>query len=598
MPENDPNANDPFAELYGRLPDPRAAADGSRRRSTPPADAADQPAPTAPPSRRAARAARAQTGPTAAQAAVPAPTEGAASSTARTASEPARAAVRTEQQESGQPAAPRPAVTPRSDAAAAQQAPAPASAAPRPGAAQPGTPQPSAAQPGTFRPGTDRPAAARTPDETARRAAAAQQPTQQMPVARPEKEREPARVGAAASSSGSAVGDGSVPSGSLEDLFTGRAHTDQIGTPAPRPAKKRRRTGGWIALTIVLVIIGGMVSGGFALWNTYGERVQAFLGTGESLDYEAGMANGEARVTIVSGDTGESVSPKMFDAGVTKASNSLYKYMVNNSVGFTFQPGVYKLQKQMTSAAVIAALRDPATRLDSSVQLREGLTLNQSLDAISEQAGIPRADLDAAVADPSQYGVPASTLEGWIFPATYDFDDGVTAKDVITRMVQRTVQSLDQAGVPEADRERVLTIASIIEREARASDDFYKVSRVIENRLQPDNDETHGLLQMDSTAQYGVGEIGAGSSSSSENALTSDNPWNTYIHPGLPIGPIANAGDLAIDAAMHPADGSWYYFTTVNLATGETVFSTTYADQLKAVEQFQQWCRDNPDGGC
>ncbi|WP_425677413.1 endolytic transglycosylase MltG, partial [Escherichia coli] len=78
-------------------------------------------------------------------------------------------------------------------------------------------------------------------------------------------------------------------------------------------------------------------------------------------------------------------------------------------------------------------------------------------------------------------------------------------------MVQRTVQSLDQAGVPESDRERILIIASIIEREARNPDDFYKVSRVIENRLQPDNDETHGLLQMDSTAQYGVGEIGAGS---------------------------------------------------------------------------------------
>lgn len=618
MPENDPNANDPFAELYGRLPDPRAAAsDGARRRSTPTDESADTSGPQTPPSRRAARAARAQTGPTAAQPAAPTAPEAVASVTPQPAAEPTRGA-RSEEQAPAQPAAPKPAVSqptamssaqPPADAsaraaqpAAAQSAAARTPAAQTPAAQTPAAQTPAAQPPAARTPGAQPPApqtpaartpAPQTPDETARRTAAAQQPTQQMPIAPPE--REPALVGAAA---GSAGADGSVPSGSLEDLFTGRAHTDQIGAPAPRPPKKRRRTGGWIALTIVLVILGGLVGGGFALWNTYGERVQAFFGTGESLDYEAGMANGEARVTIVSGDTGESVSPKMFEAGVTKASNSLYKYMVDNSVGFTFQPGVYKLQKEMTSEAVIAALRDPATRLDSSVQLREGLTLEQSLDAISEQAGIPRADLDAAVADPSQYGVPASTLEGWIFPATYDFDDGVTAKDVITRMVQRTVQSLDQAGVPEADRERILIIASIIEREARASDDFYKVSRVIENRLQPDNDETHGLLQMDSTAQYGVGEIGAGSSSSSENALTSDNPWNTYIHPGLPIGPIANAGDLAIDAAMHPADGDWYYFTTVNLATGETVFSTTYADQLKAVDQFQQWCRDNPDGGC
>ncbi|MGR9907858.1 endolytic transglycosylase MltG, partial [Escherichia coli] len=92
-----------------------------------------------------------------------------------------------------------------------------------------------------------------------------------------------------------------------------------------------------------------------------------------------------------------------------------------------------KLQQQMSSPAVLTALRDPATRLNHSVQLREGLTLEQSLDAMSEQLTIPRADFEAAVADPSQYGVSASTLEGWIFPATYDFDDGVTATQVIQR---------------------------------------------------------------------------------------------------------------------------------------------------------------------
>ncbi len=542
MPENDPT--DPFADLYRRLPDPRtgtsdAASRGDDRAAAPSPDA------PAPPSRRAAREARrTQTGPTAAG--TPESANGtAAESPAATAALPA--------------ARPESAQTPTS-APDPQPASAPRAAAPSEPAARVSEPRP---------------------------AARVESPREEAPVL----------VGAGAHAAGRS-GDGRAPaSGSLEDLFTGHATTDAV-RGATRPPRRRRRTGAWIALAIVLILIGGLVGGGFALWNAYGERVQAFFGTGEPTDYAEGMATGEARVTIVSGDTGESVSPKLFEAGVTKQSDSLYSYMVKNSVAFTFQPGVYKLQQQMSSAAVIAALRDPANRLNHTVQLREGLTLTQSLDAMSEQLSIPRADFDAATADPSQYGVPASTLEGWIFPATYDFDDGVTATDVIQRMVQRTVQSLDQAGVPEADRERILIIASIIEREARNSDDFYKVSRVIENRLQPDNDETHGLLQMDSTAQYGVGEIGAGSSSSSENALTSDNPWNTYIHPGLPIGPISNPGDLAIDAAMHPVDGTWYYFTTVNLATGETVFSTTYADQLKAVDQFQQWCRDNPDGGC
>jgi UPF0755 protein len=86
--------------------------------------------------------------------------------------------------------------------------------------------------------------------------------------------------------------------------------------------------------------------------------------------------------------------------------------------------------------------------------------------------------------------------------------------------------------------------------------------------------------------------------SSSEEALNDPNPWNTYYHTGLPIGPISNPGDVAIDAAMHPADGPWLYFVTVNLDTGETVFTSTYSEHLEYVDQWQQWCGEHPDSGC
>ena len=192
----------------------------------------------------------------------------------------------------------------------------------------------------------------------------------------------------------------------------------------------------------------------------------------------------------------------------------------------------------------------------------------------------------------------ADSLEGWLFPATYTFDPGVTASGVIQTLVDRTVQSLDSAGVPAENRQRVLTVASIIQREARFEQDFYKVSRVIENRLDPDNQETFGLLQMDSTAQYGYGEMHDGTVSSSQAALEDDNAWNTYRRTGLPVGPIANPGDVAIDAAMHPADGDWLYFVTVNLNTGETLFTTNLADHNRGVAQWQAWCSENPDAGC
>jgi UPF0755 protein len=390
----------------------------------------------------------------------------------------------------------------------------------------------------------------------------------------------------------------SAPAGSLDDLFAGRSSTDELGRVPPKPNRRRRRAAGWIVFGIVLALLGGIAAGGLWVWNTYEDQIREFAGWEEPDDFEPGMANGEATISIESGDTGRPISQKMYDAGVTMTPDTLYNHLIDNGIEFPFQPGVYRLQLQMTAADALAALEDPANRLQNTVRLNEGWTVEYSLQQISEQMQIPIEDLEAAVADPSAYGVAADSLEGWLFPATYDFDEGVTAGDVVGRMVGRAVQALDAAEVPEGDRQRILTIASIIQREARFEDDFYRVSRVIQNRLDPGNQETFGLLQMDSTAQYGYGEIHDGTASSSAEALQDDNPWNTYVHTGLPVGPIANPGDLAIDAAMHPVDGPWLYFVTVNLDTGETVFTNTAAEHQRAVDQWIEWCRANPDSGC
>ncbi len=362
--------------------------------------------------------------------------------------------------------------------------------------------------------------------------------------------------------------------------------------------RRKSRIAGWVVFGVVLALIGGLVAGGAVVWTTYEDKIRAFMGWEEPKDYEAGMANGEVVVTIVDGDTGSSISRTLHQAGVTKTSGAFYDYLIANALNPTFHPGAYQMQLQMTSAAALEALENPENKLENTAQLREGLTVEQSLPLLAEATGLPLADFEKAAADPAAFGIEGDSLEGWLFPATYTFDPGVTANDVIQRLVNRTIQSLDDAGVPEDRRHEILTIASIIEREARFEDDFFKVSRVIQNRLDPDNQETHGLLQMDSTAQYGYGEMHDGTVSSSAEALEDDNPWNTYKHPGLPIGPIANPGDRAIAAAMEPAEGPWLYFVTVNLDTGETVFTTTYSEHLKAVDQWRAWCADNPDSGC
>jgi UPF0755 protein len=379
----------------------------------------------------------------------------------------------------------------------------------------------------------------------------------------------------------------------LEDLFTGRATTESIGAPPPRPDRRRRRRGWWIALVVVVVLVGGAAGGGLWAWNTYEDKIRAFMGWEEPKDYEAGIAEGETTITVVSGDTGKSISTTLFNAGVTKTEDVFYDYLISTGQNPDFQPGAFRLQLKMTAAAALKALEDPANRMENTVQLREGLTAAQTLERTAEALGMPLADLQAAAADPSAYGVAADTLEGWLFPATYTFLPDTSASDVIATFVNRAVQSLDAAGVPVEDRQRILTVAAIIQREAGSTDDFYKVSRVIQNRLD------QGMrLQMDSTAQYGYGEMHDGTVSSSAAALEDVNPWNTYVIDGLPAGPIANPGDAAIDAAMHPADGSWIYFVTVNLETGETVFTSSLAEHEAAVAQWRAWCTEHPDSGC
>ncbi len=389
----------------------------------------------------------------------------------------------------------------------------------------------------------------------------------------------------------------------IDVLFSAEDDEDErLRNARNKRDKRKSRVAGWVIFAIILAVLGGMVAGGFQIWNTYEDKIRAFMGWEEPKDYDAGLATGEATVTIVSGDTGSTISQTLFEAGVTKTSDAFYDYLIESGQEPTFLPGVYSLQQKMTSEAALAALLDPANKQEHTAQLREGLTIDQSLSLLSDGLGMPLADLQAAVADPSVYGVPVDPavvaaggqpLEGWLFPATYTFDPGVTAQQVIQALVDRTVRSLDAADVPVDQRQKVLTTASIIQREARLQDDFYKVSRVIANRL------ADGMkLQMDSTAQYGYGEIHDGTVSSSAEALADVNPWNTYVVDGLPVGPISGPGDIAIDAAMHPAEGNWLYFVTWNMDTGETIFSDTYEEHQAGIAKWDEWCAANDNRGC
>jgi UPF0755 protein len=255
-------------------------------------------------------------------------------------------------------------------------------------------------------------------------------------------------------------------------------------------------------------------------------------------------------VTIVTGDTGSTISTTPLPGGGHEDRHRLLRLPDQDRP----EPGLPTGRVHAQAEDVVRGgpdSEDPSEPTREHRAAARGLTIESTLTRLADGTGIPLADLQAAVADPRSTA-SARHARGWLFPATYTFDPGNDGAAGDQDDGRSHGASLDKAGVPVDQRERILTVASIIQREARFTADFYKVSRVIENRLDPNNEETHGLLQMDSTAQYGFNEINKGTVSSSAEALENDNPWNTYLHPGLPIGPIANPGDLAIDAAMHP----------------------------------------------
>ncbi len=378
-----------------------------------------------------------------------------------------------------------------------------------------------------------------------------------------------------------------------QEAARGRGRASRRSGSDDYPPREKKKKTGWIAAIVVLVLVGAIGGGGLYVWNTFEPQIRSVMGWEEPNDYE-GSGSGEVLVSIAAGDDGSVIARTLKKSGVTKTSEAFYKLLLSQSSEPVFHPGVYQLAKKMSAQSALDALLDPKNKIERTVLLREGITGAEIIDELSAGTEIPVEEFEAAVADLTVYGIPANavSIEGWLFPALYTFDPGLSAQQIIQVLVDRTISSLDSAQVPAEDRERVLIIASIIQREARLDEDFYKVSRVIQNRLDVDM-----KLEMDSTAQY-ADTTKSGSVWSTKEALESDNPWNTYKRTGLPVGPIASPGDTAIAAAMAPAEGSWLFFVTVNLDTGETVFTNTVAEHEAAVAQLRSWCDANPGKGC
>ena len=343
----------------------------------------------------------------------------------------------------------------------------------------------------------------------------------------------------------------------------------------------------WLKIALPLVLVFGAAGGVAAFgWVNYNEQVRELLGIPLAIDYE-GTGNGvEAIVTVRLDDIGSDVARSLHDAGVTMTYDAVYDYLVANP-DVSFRPGNWRLEEKMSAETAVTALQDADNKVTDKLLLREGISLETSLEVIAETAGLSLDEVLAAAEDPQLYGLPdqAPTLEGYLFPATYELDGSETAQDILQMLVDTMIERLDAAGIAPESRYTTLVMASIIQREAGSNpDDFYKISRVFQNRID------QGInLQSDATVAYGTGRFDSVWTEPEERADPA-NAYNTYANPGLPIGPIGLPGDRAIDAALNPVDGPWLFFVPINLATGETVFSETADEHQSAVDELFAWC--------
>jgi len=357
-----------------------------------------------------------------------------------------------------------------------------------------------------------------------------------------------------------------------------------------QPEKPRRKLT-WLWVLIVLVVLGGAGAG--VVYAAFGPQIRHVMGWEPSTDYTSTTGNGKTTtVTILPGQIGADVANSLAKAGVTKTPAAFYDLLLKQKKAPNLEPGTYKLGEQISAQAALTEISNPANRVVSRVVIPEGFNLTQILARLNTKTGVPLSDLQAEAKNFTQFGLPAGapSLEGFLFPATYSFDPGTSAKVMLQAMVTRMNASLKSHDVAPADELRVLTLASIIQKESGSVADDYKVSRVFTNRL------SIGMpLQSDATVSYGAGSKTIATTAAQR--ADASNLYNTYAHAGLPIGPIAAPGDKAIDAALHPVAGPWIYFVLVNGDTGESVFSTTAAGQAAATKQWQAWLKAHPGYG-
>lgn len=332
-----------------------------------------------------------------------------------------------------------------------------------------------------------------------------------------------------------------------------------------RPERGRRR---WAIVALVLAFV--LLAGGVAAAAGYYSWCQG-----------AGDEHGTVTVEIPDGATGDQVVEVLHDRGVVRCGGFLGRVLLNRTERATrVRAGEHELQTDITIEEAVRVLSKPQEpeRPTTDVTIPEGYTVAQTAEVLDDELGIP-ADKIVAAAESGEVALPpylpegTDTVEGFLFPNTYEFFSKGTkpgeALDVLVSQFDEQVSALpwenaDRLGVSPYE---IVTIASMIEREAAVPNERPLVAAVIYNRL--DEGMTLGI---DATLQYIDPNPDDGLT---ESDLAIDSPYNTRLYKGLPPTPIASPGLDSLRAALEPAEEPFLYYVLCG-EDGSHEFSVDY----------------------
>ena len=288
------------------------------------------------------------------------------------------------------------------------------------------------------------------------------------------------------------------------------------------------------------------------------------------------------RVVVPEGSTFRAAADSLAHAGVIGRPRLFRAFARFSGGDRSLKPGTYLFRRGTPWRDVLAALTG-GEGLVRSVTIPEGYSLAQIAAALSRALEVPADSVLAAARDSAmirRLEVPMPTLEGYLFPDTYAFPEGTSAARAVAEMVRRFEREWqpewnERLAALSLSRHELVTLASIVEREARIAAERPVIAAVYLNRLRI------GMpLQADPTVQYARGEHTA---RITYQDLEIDSPYNTYRYPGLPPGPIASPGGASLRASLNPADVDFLYFAA--FPDGRHEFRRTFEEHARVVRE-------------